>query len=288
MDRALALSIIASLTLLCLGIASFVSNSYGFWIAISKVFGNEAVYVALCLFIYSVVDAEMGALAICSVLLAVSSNVLTKLVVKSPRPPRYEQIVPAQGPGFPSGHSEVSSGFWTSITFYSGRAWVAVLGYVIVALVAISRLVLRVHYPQDVVGGIAMGLACGLLPVALGRKLGYRVAIATSCVLSVLFSCLALPMVGGYGRLARAAFLSVGVSLGFLPSVKTLGRVENVVKSLGIGKRVLLFLALAIPCALSIEVSRSWWELLASGIFSGLWISMLPLALSKRIPRRGS
>jgi len=288
LDRALVTSIAISIALVAVSTASSILHNYIYWIGISKVFGSEAIYVFLCILVYSLIDAELGALVICSVLLAVSTNVFLKVLVKSPRPPSYEQIVPAQGPGFPSGHSEVSSSFWTSLAVVRRRVWIAVLGYTIVALVAISRLVLRVHYLQDVVGGVGLGIVCGFLPTLIAMWRGRKLSILISCILSILFASLSLPMVGGYERLFRASLLSIGISMGFALSSRTIDRVSTVVKAMKLGQRIALFLALAIPSAIAIGVSRSWIELIASGIFSGVWISLLPLAFSRYVLRRSS
>ena len=68
--------------------------------------------------------------------------------------------------GFPSGHTAAAAAFYLmACYFFEGvvRRWVKyalyALAIVIIALVGLSRMVLRVHWPLDVVGGAALGVA---------------------------------------------------------------------------------------------------------------------------------
>jgi undecaprenyl-diphosphatase len=75
--------------------------------------------------------------------------------------------------GFPSGHSTAAAAFFGAVIFLAGtlppRAAAAVraLAVVIIALVGLARVILRAHWPSDVLAGIALGLtlaaAAGLL-----------------------------------------------------------------------------------------------------------------------------
>jgi membrane-associated phospholipid phosphatase len=61
------------------------------------------------------------------------------------------------GHGFPSGHAQNNAAFWFSLGFCFRRRWVWGLAFFAVAAVALSRLVLGVHMPVDVVGGVILG-----------------------------------------------------------------------------------------------------------------------------------
>jgi membrane-associated phospholipid phosphatase len=66
---------------------------------------------------------------------------------------------------FPSGHSTASAAFFGAVMFLAGslspRAgrWVRVLAVVMIVLVGMARVILRAHWPSDVLAGIALGLA---------------------------------------------------------------------------------------------------------------------------------
>jgi undecaprenyl-diphosphatase len=68
--------------------------------------------------------------------------------------------------GFPSGHTAAAAAFYLmACYFFEGiaRRWVRralyAVAVVLILLVGLSRLVLRVHWPLDVVGGAALGVA---------------------------------------------------------------------------------------------------------------------------------
>jgi len=80
---------------------------------------------------------------------------------------------------FPSGHSTASAAFFGAVMFLAGslppraRAWVRVLAVVMIVLVGMARVILRAHWPSDVLAGIALGLAlaaaAGLMAAGASR-----------------------------------------------------------------------------------------------------------------------
>ena len=69
-------------------------------------------------------------------------------------------------PGFPSGHTAAAAAFYLmACYFFDGvvRRWAKYALYAVaiglIALVGLSRIVLRVHWPLDVLGGAALGLS---------------------------------------------------------------------------------------------------------------------------------
>jgi membrane-associated phospholipid phosphatase len=67
--------------------------------------------------------------------------------------------------GFPSGHSTAAAAFYGAVIFLADTlpprvcGAVRVLAVVMIALVGFARVLLRAHWPSDVLGGIALGLA---------------------------------------------------------------------------------------------------------------------------------
>ncbi|MGD9937017.1 MAG: phosphatase PAP2 family protein [Methanoregulaceae archaeon] len=102
---------------------------------------------------------EIGALIVVGVVV----NDLAKLLVHAPRPYWVTAgIIPydAQASfGFPSAHAELAAAIWGLVALRVGRPLVTVGCALLVLLIGLSRLVLGVHYPIDVIGGYLIGLA---------------------------------------------------------------------------------------------------------------------------------
>jgi hypothetical protein len=92
------------------------------------------------------------------------------------RPDALEQLAPIQSYAFPSGHAANAAMVWLGAAWLVSRGrwrpW-AVAGAALVALVVgLSRPMLGVHWPSDVIAGWSFGLAWTLVMVRLSARLG--------------------------------------------------------------------------------------------------------------------
>ena len=94
-----------------------------------------------------------------------------------------------EGPafGFPSGHATASAAFFGAVLYLAGslpptsRRLVRALAVACMILVGLARIMLRAHWPSDVLGGIALGLALASVAALLNSvdaEAGGRVAHA--------------------------------------------------------------------------------------------------------------
>ncbi|HEY6513636.1 MAG TPA: phosphatase PAP2 family protein [Burkholderiaceae bacterium] len=99
-----------------------------------------------------------------------------KVIIGRERPALWE-VQWYWGSSFPSGHTLVMAAFATSAALVAGRVWPAVripalvLALVWTLLVGLSRLVLGVHWPTDVMVAACVGMA---MPLAFGLALESR------------------------------------------------------------------------------------------------------------------
>jgi undecaprenyl-diphosphatase len=92
-----------------------------------------------------------------------SFNVNTAAQVLIPKPNGYS---------FPSGHTTSSFAAATSLLFSRKRGAFAggVCALIPAVLIAFSRLYIYVHYPSDVIAGMALGTFCGFISNVIVRK----------------------------------------------------------------------------------------------------------------------
>jgi undecaprenyl-diphosphatase len=117
-----------------------------------------------------------GLAPIVGVLGAIIIQTVDKALVARPRPPVHE-LEHVSGTSFPSGHATDATAFFLALAIVliagSPPRWArivtALAALVIIAAVAMSRVYLGVHYPTDVVAGILLGAAWGMVSAVVLR-----------------------------------------------------------------------------------------------------------------------
>jgi membrane-associated phospholipid phosphatase len=122
--------------------------------------GYEEFYLVLLPFVYWCADKQIGsALAFVSLLSAWANSVI-KYVFKIPRPadPRISVPLPETSPSFLSGHAQGAVANWGYLAVKVRDRRLRSVAVLIIVAIGVSRIVLGVHYPQDVIGGWLVGL----------------------------------------------------------------------------------------------------------------------------------
>jgi undecaprenyl-diphosphatase len=88
---------------------------------------------------------------------------LQKWVIAAPRPPASGFLAPVESLGFPSAHAANSMITFVGIALLvpvvrRRRAFAVAIGFTLAVLIGLSRLLLGVHWPSDVIGGWAFAL----------------------------------------------------------------------------------------------------------------------------------
>lgn len=136
---------------------TFISNSDAYF-----VFGTPAALLAAGLIKH---DSTLKVAAINTAISLGVSIVATdvmKVIFKRPRPfvtyPDINKLSDGGGYSFPSGHTSSAFAVATSLVISFPKWYVAVPAYLYAGSVGISRVVLGVHYPSDVLAGAAVGI----------------------------------------------------------------------------------------------------------------------------------
>ncbi|GHF58006.1 phosphatidylglycerophosphatase B [Deinococcus metalli] len=103
--------------------------------------------------------------------LAEATQWLLKLAYGRPRPDLWPSDVYVSGLSFPSGHATAAAALAAVLIVLAWRSrwrWVVLgAGVVYAALMGLSRVVLGVHYPTDVLAGALTGLTCVMATLAV-------------------------------------------------------------------------------------------------------------------------
>jgi membrane-associated phospholipid phosphatase len=127
--------------------------------------GSEYAYLFLFPFVYWCVDRQVGVgLAYLSMFSAWFNDTL-KYIFRIPRPSdvRLRFPYPETSPSFPSGHSQGAVVNWGYLALRFRRSWFSIVAILLILLIGLSRMILAVHFPQDVLGGWTIGLVVLIL-----------------------------------------------------------------------------------------------------------------------------
>lgn len=142
---------------------------HGFFLLVTQL-GSEQAYIVLLALYYWLFDPSSGRRLGILLGLNFALNAALKNAFDSPRPYHLDHDLATEdatatgtGPGFPSGHAQGTALFWGYLALRHPYGWLVALSVLLIALVGLSRLHLGLHFPVDVLGGVAIGLSLALL-----------------------------------------------------------------------------------------------------------------------------
>jgi membrane-associated phospholipid phosphatase len=177
--------------------------------------GSNLSYLVILSLVYWCIDKSVGQGLAYASLFSATLNIWLKELWRIPRPgdAALEEVLqqadiegrltplrePTQ-PSFPSGHAQGAAVTWGYLAYRAATGpcrvrWAWFVAVPLVALIAFSRLYLGVHFPQDVVAGLAVGAAFLALwlwaepcvrPRLATLSLGWQYALAVIAPLAML------------------------------------------------------------------------------------------------------
>jgi undecaprenyl-diphosphatase len=169
------------------------SYSTPFWDAFFKAvtfLGNGEFYLLLLPFVYWCVHKRIGISLGYLSLLSAWLNSLVKHLFKIPRPGTFDSrvrvLVEATDPSFPSGHAQggMVNLAYLAYVFRKPLLWAVVI--LAILGIGLSRIVLGVHFPQDVIGGWLIGLVVLVVYIWAEPPVSRWIAVQRTAVQVVL------------------------------------------------------------------------------------------------------
>ncbi|MDP3131054.1 MAG: phosphatase PAP2 family protein, partial [Bacillota bacterium] len=205
-------------------------------------FGEELVIIAALGYLYWCHDKKIGEYVGVTVFISLFLNSTIKTIVQRPRPFVTDpdgilNIRPdtATGYAFPSGHTQGAATVFAGLATWIKKRWLTIASYVIIVVVALSRMYLGAHYLSDVIVGAALGigLAIGLQVVFTKLKdhtrTFYNILTIVGVALTVIVFAWRYATIEAEGELTDAAnlydkmegtFKMIGAMLGFVFGVR--------------------------------------------------------------------
>lgn len=183
--------------------------------------GEPAVLLLIFTILYWAADKERGERLAYALAVSLPVCNILKELIKAPRPigeagVRSLRTQTATGYSFPSGHSQNAATAYGLLALTARRpAWRRVCG-ALMLLVGFSRLYLGVHYPKDVLAGLALGLLCAWGTETLWQRVKNRET------LYLLSAMLLLPFLFFFG--GHDLYAAEGCLAGFALAVPFEGR----------------------------------------------------------------
>jgi len=125
-------------------------------------------------------------MSLLAVVLALGVNAVLNIVFPRPRPflvLSAHVLVPSppQDSTFPSDHVAVASAIAVTLLWGAETGW-GIFGLFVALLIGASRVVVGVHYPSDILGGVFVGAVCAwivfLAEIPLRPLLNRTIALA--------------------------------------------------------------------------------------------------------------
>lgn len=169
--------------------------------------------------LYWCINKKVGQRTLFALCGSLNINASAKSIIKMPRPIGTAgleslRVETATGYSFPSGHTQTATTFWTSMMYLFRKAWIYIVGILMILGAGISRLYLSVHWPLDVIVGWIFGIIFSILFIKLFDYIDHNKNYYILVILMLIFGVTTY-FVGGE-ELYKIFGLYTGFALGYM------------------------------------------------------------------------
>lgn len=131
------------------------------FLALISQLGSLEFYLALMPLIYWSINKQFGRQAMYLLALSYNLNAVLKHIFREPRPYWLDSSVglrTAAHYGLPSGHTQIAATVYLFLAYWARKTWVWLVAFVLIFLIALSRVYLGVHFVHDVLAGLFLAI----------------------------------------------------------------------------------------------------------------------------------
>lgn len=270
-------------------IQSFASPLLDKFFIFVSFLGSEPTYIILISLIFWNIDKRFGFRLAILFLSSMALNGILKDALHFQRPIgnpdiRSINVSSASGWSFPSGHSQGAATFYPYLWQHWPHRLIKVLGAIMIILIGFSRLYLGLHWPQDVAGGILLGLIFVFIFQRIDRFLfTLSFSLQVKLFLAVSFPLLFLPIYHTPQGLQLIGYIA-GFAAGYFLEDVYLSYREQTKALLSLKKTVLGITVFAVWffCWLPFTLQHAWLYLPVMAV-GGIWVSLGAPILFRRL-----
>jgi len=146
-------------TSLTSAIQAALSPTFDWLFILFTLLGEDYFYIVLIGIVYWCFQKKGAIFMAYLVLFSAYINYFFKMLFNMDRPPPAYRIIDKTdiSHGFPSGHAQSSTTFWTWASLKTRSKVLYLLSPFLIFMIGLSRIYLGVHYPGDVIGGVIIG-----------------------------------------------------------------------------------------------------------------------------------
>ena len=175
--------------------------------------GGQEILIITILIIYFVFSKKQGQRIAFAIFTSLLMNNTLKVLINRVRPFNHEKATytvdmeqsSASGMSFPSGHTQNAAVTYSSVAFMYKKRYLWIITIILIIIVGISRIMLGVHYPTDVIVGAALGIAIAYFGMKLHEK--FEADFKSQMILYLTMAVIFLPFLFIYlGKMKSSYF----------------------------------------------------------------------------------
>lgn len=265
--------------------------------------GGQEILIVAIIVVYFIISKKQGQRIAFAIFSSLLINNALKIVINRERPFKHpnrtynvdSEVTSASGMSFPSGHSQNAAVTYSSVAFTYKKRYLWIIASFLIVLVAISRIMLGVHYPTDVIVGVILGILIAYFGMKLHEKFedNFNKQILLYVVLAIIF----LPFLFIYIPKMKASYFEYkdlytiySFYLGYVAAVfienKFVGFDESVPLKLRVIRAVIaivLVLGLLLGLKAVFPKDNVLFDMLRYFLLSFITIGVYPICLKKSL-----